>query len=727
MEKLYDDIHHYKRTEALVELRRKLASGVAGHIAICAILISFTPLANDHLLPSLLLFGLIILSSIARLPLTMVTLDTLRLNPRAWKRKVYIALYLTLFGWAGVFAYALSHYPVESVTAILICLVAAGNTSNATSALSSDPILARVFAVVSMGSIAVPYYLMGNSEAFAVSLLCLAHLTYNLLQINIFRKSFGESKEREYRLKILEKELTQSSLLMSGILDGLEDAVSLRDLDGNVQMINRSGEKMSEQFKGQTLNYIVAGTGDSVIEEKLRSINSRGLEHKGGVREIISASSGDAPHIHFARSTFPYRNSRGEVIGTLSVMRDITATIQNEETLIQARAAAEAAARSKADFLASMSHEIRTPLNGILGMTEILIESDLTPDQERLARIVQSSGHGLLTIINDILDFSKIEAGKMEFEATPFDLPQVLESQIELLRPKAREKDIELSFDLSALKSTRFYGDAGRISQVILNLLSNAIKFTECGFVRLSVEATSVEDDTDSQLLRWNVTDSGIGMSAETLGILFTPFTQADGSTARRYGGTGLGLSISKRLVDLMGGCIGVHSQQGRGSTFWFELKLKLCHECPQQILSRVKDSKNERGIEGHRILIVEDNEVNQKLTMLQLEKFGLRYQIAGNGRIALDILQTEVFDLILMDCQMPEMDGFEATSKIRMLPFGNRIPIIAMTANALKQDQDRCLAVGMDDFIAKPIKKDKLEAKLRLWLSANQSIRKRS
>ncbi len=315
----------------------------------------------------------------------------------------------------------------------------------------------------------------------------------------------------------------------------------------------------------------------------------------------------------------------------------------------------------------------------------------------------------------------------MEFEAAPFDLPHVLESQVELLRPKAREKDIELSFDLSGLISTRFYGDAGRISQVILNLLSNAIKFTDSGFVRLNVEASSFEEDSDSLLVRWNVSDSGIGMSAETLAVLFTPFTQADGSTARRYGGTGLGLSISKRLVDLMGGSIGVYSHLGKGSTFWFELKLKVSNECPQQIQLRGKDSKNERAFEGHRVLIVEDNEVNQKLTMLQLEKFGLRYQIAGNGKIALEILQTEVFDLILMDCQMPEMDGFEATSKIRMLPIGSCIPIIAMTANALKQDQERCLAVGMDDFIAKPIKRDKLEAKLRLWLSANQSIRKRS
>jgi PAS domain S-box-containing protein len=631
-------------------------------------------------------------------------------------------------------------------------------------------------------------------------------------------------------------------------------------------------------LKGSFTSYVFDGMGtqmsgdcanDSRVNQQIAqslNINSMimvAVRHMGKTFGILAAFS-------HRKNAFDERQAKalelmGELLAaSLSQAQDLEektraiASLQlTERNLIKARAQAEAAAQVKADFLASMSHEIRTPLNGIIGMTELLIDSPLNEEQQRYARIVQGSGNGLLAIINDILDFSKIDAGKMEIEESNFDLVLLVETQAELLAVKAKDQKLSLMTYIDPAIPSHLIGDAGRIAQILLNLLSNAIKFTKEGGVTVRTRLLAMENNTAT--VRWEVVDSGIGISREVQDRLFTAFTQADGSTARRYGGTGLGLSISKRLVELMGGKIGIESLEGEGATFWFTLSLPIgedssprmvdidlsdrrilvvdddpfaCEviggylrawkadiahvesgDAALRMLRAASDSERpyhlvmiDRRMEHMdgfelarhikmdsridpcklvlitafdgpgqaraasdakfnafltkpvkklelrqaigsllkasvtmpdavvepatlnnilanssqaRILVVEDNSVNQLLAIQQLKKFGLECQLATNGREAWEAVKQADFDLILMDCQMPEMDGYEATVRIREheMGTGRHVPIVAMTANAMREDEERCRLSGMDDFLAKPIKKDKLEAKLKLWL----------
>ncbi len=390
--------------------------------------------------------------------------------------------------------------------------------------------------------------------------------------------------------------------------------------------------------------------------------------------------------------------------------------ISNEQLAITRELALEAT-RAKSEFLAQMSHEIRTPINGVIGMTGLLLDTPLQKEQLEYAEQIRVSAECLLGIINDILDFSKIEAGKLELEILDFELPILLEATVKAQHWSAERKKIGLSSEIGPLVPLLIKGDLGRLQQVLTNLISNSIKFTAKGQVSVGVCRVGGTGDR----LRFSVCDSGIGISEDALKKLFQAFTQVDASTSRRYGGTGLGLSICKRLVELMQGEIGVISEMGKGSTFWFEIPLVLGTEI-QKRAQPTRPSQISEDLRTSRILLAEDNAVNQKIALKMLEKMGLRGDPVGNGIEALIALDNVPYDLVLMDCQMPDMDGYEATRAIRAHknPLVRGIPVIAMTANAMVGDRQKCLDAGMNDYVSKPISAYDLQEILETWLQAS-------
>jgi len=653
--------------------------------------------------------------------------------------------------------------------------------------------------------------------------------------------------------------------LLATIVEQSSEAIWTRDLNGVVISWNSGAAAMLGYAPAEVMGKALPIGESSAEEARLRQQRLMAGERFSHHTRALTRSGHE---IDLQIALAPLVNEANEVVGTIAVARDVTQSMRSEEALRQAREAAEAANQAKSSFLARMSHEIRTPMNGVLGMTELLLESGLTSIQRKYAETVQRSGTNLLGIINDVLDFSKIEAGKLELETVEMDLRRVLEDTVDLLAERAHAKGLELACSVPGNLTESVLGDPLRLGQVLTNLAGNAIKFTETGAVLLNV--TRVEDTGSHVRVRFEVKDTGTGISEEAQARIFEEFSQADGSTTRKHGGSGLGLAISRQLVEMMGGSLQVESKLGAGSTFWFTCRFEksgaaardASHAAPQGALHGVRtliveSSAISRGIlrsqvmnwgmahrvaetpehaiellaqatargvpfemalidlgppgagmlelarairgnpgiaklflvmlapvgshdlagkareagldaclvkpvrqsalyeclvntvTGHselneavatvsshqhhtggehhgNILLVEDNLINQAVALGMLNKLhGYNVAVAGNGLEALEAHARHPFDLILMDCHMPEMDGYEATRRIRAKEAAAgapHVPIVALTANAMAQDREDCLNAGMDDHLSKPFSRGKLADMLNKWMPENQA-----
>jgi PAS domain S-box-containing protein len=411
------------------------------------------------------------------------------------------------------------------------------------------------------------------------------------------------------------------------------------------------------------------------------------------------------------------RNSQGEAERFVGVHLDITERKSMEQELYRAKEEAEAATKAKSDFLANMSHEIRTPMNAIMGMTHLALQTDLTPKQQDYMKKTYGAATSLLGLINDILDFSKIEAGKMDMEAVGFHLDDVLDNVSTLISTKAGDKGLALEFQTPSTVPRFLIGDSLRLGQVLINLSNNAVKFTDKGAV--TIETSLVEETPEQLILQFTVRDTGIGLTREQIGKLFKSFSQADTSITRKFGGTGLGLTISKRLVEMMNGEIWVESDPGKGSSFIFTAVFG--HGNASEITVRSSqqqlDESALRSIQGAQILLVEDNEINQQVAQELLENSGFFVDIAENGLKAVEAVEAKDYDIVLMDIQMPVMDGYQATTKIRQNPEFTSLPILAMSASAMTQDQEDAVSAGMNDHVPKPVQPHQLFSSLLKWI----------
>lgn len=533
-----------------------------------------------------------------------------------------------------------------------------------------------------------------------------------------------ENKSRE--LYGINREINQHAKLMEAAIVNAKDAVIITkasfDKNGpEIVYVNESFTRMSgyefEDVIGKTPKILQGPATCKKTLAELKEALIKGKSYKGELQNYTK----DGIAYWLDISITPVKNENGVITHFAAIERDITARKAFEKELQINREAAEVANRVKGNFLANMSHELRTPMNGIIGLSEMLMEMELGEEPKELAEAVNSSSRNLLILLNDILDLSKIEAGELTLEHISFNIRRVVNQTAELLFPMAHKKNLNFEIIIEPSVSERILSDPARLQQILNNLAGNALKFTENGYVKIHL--SEGRDNVNDPLLLLRVEDSGIGIPLEKQTAVFKKFIQADVSTARKYGGTGLGLAITKELIEMMGGAIKLESEVGKGTIFSVEIPVEI--PAVQIISEEIKEeNKNIARINtSKRLLVVDDHPVNLLFMTKVLKKIGFKeVHKANSGSEALNLVENFKYDLIFMDCQMPELDGFEVAERIRTME-GDKIgsiPIIAVTADAMKGAKERCIDAGMNDYISKPVDVEKLKDILRKWLLQN-------
>jgi hypothetical protein len=517
---------------------------------------------------------------------------------------------------------------------------------------------------------------------------------------------FGNTLQRmrvESTLRETEAEYRQ-------LVESSTDVTWRIDTSGRFTFVNNASIHVlgwnPEQLRGKLFTSI--SDPSSIDRDRVALAHLLSGDQLSGYETVARNATGG--RVHLKLSARAQRNEGGQIIGAQGILHDISLEVSTRDALRVARQTAEQADAAKSAFLANMSHEIRTPMTGILGTADLILDSDLTDEQRRSVELIVASGETLLTIINDILDLSKIEAGQLELEDITFDLHDVLRDTVTLMNTGARNKGISLVLEIRDEVPRNVRGDPTRLKQVLNNLVSNAIKFTATGGV--TVAAALLSREGDAAAIAFAVRDTGIGIAPDAIARIFEPFRQADVSTTRTHGGTGLGLSISRRLVELMGGTLEVTSVPGQGSDFHFVIAFSIVDQAAEPAAPKVSAPARHKQL---RILIVEDNPVNQQVAGTMLTRRGHHVDIVNNGQEGVDAVARQRYDVVLMDLQMPVLDGLAATAQIRANEKGARVPIIALTANAASGEREKVIAAGLDDYVAKPFRANDLIAAVEL------------
>jgi PAS domain S-box-containing protein len=528
-----------------------------------------------------------------------------------------------------------------------------------------------------------------------------------------------------------EEALRESEERFRAIFNTAEDSIFIKDRSLKYVQVNTAMERLlglpASEIIGRTDSELFGPGAGALVNKADR------LVLKGEINRDVHTIPVKGKPTTFQAIKVPMRCSSGEITGLCGIARDITDLKRTEEALKAAKEAAVAGTRAKSEFLANMSHEIRTPMNAVIGMTGLLLETELTSEQKDYAETIRISGDTLLTIINDILDLSKIEGGKMELECQPFDLHSCIEEALQFVAKDASEKSLNLAYTIEENTPKVIMGDPTRLRQILINLLSNAVKFTDKGNVTVLINARQLngnhnEVDGNCHEIHFAIRDTGIGIPKDKIARLFRPFSQVDASTTRRYGGSGLGLAICKKLAEIMGGRIWAESQVGVGSAFHFTILAEAdvtpntpfrSVSCTESLEPPLQPNSYFQANKNHdlRILLAEDNIVNQRVMLQMLSKLGYRADIAANGLEVLKALGQQSYDIVLMDIQMPEMDGLETARTIRnRLSSSYQPKIIAITAHAMQGDRKMCIDAGMNGYISKPVKIEELKMALNSY-----------